>query len=138
MRHLNNLKYMAMALFVAMLSLSFTACSDDDDDSETSVTGTSITGTWVDGTPEDGEVTTLVFGTGRGTLTYIYYDSRENETSRDVQNFEYAYDAEDKILSIIGDDCDYQGQWRVSLTATRLLLSPVDADYYGSLSFVKQ
>lgn len=32
MRHLNNLKYMAMALFVAMLSLSFTACSDDDDD----------------------------------------------------------------------------------------------------------
>ena len=37
MRHLNNLKYMAMALFVAMLSLSFTACSDDDDDNGTAL-----------------------------------------------------------------------------------------------------
>jgi len=32
MKQLANLKFMAMALFVAMLSMSFTACSDDDDD----------------------------------------------------------------------------------------------------------
>lgn len=32
MKHLRNFKFMALAMFVAMLSLSFTACSDDDDD----------------------------------------------------------------------------------------------------------
>lgn len=32
MKHLRNFKFMALAMFVAMLSLSFTSCSDDDDD----------------------------------------------------------------------------------------------------------
>lgn len=32
MKKLANLKFMVMAMFVAMLSMSLTACSDDDDD----------------------------------------------------------------------------------------------------------
>lgn len=32
MKRLVNLKFMVMAMFVAMLSMSLTACSDDDDD----------------------------------------------------------------------------------------------------------
>ncbi|MBS5528230.1 MAG: hypothetical protein KHX42_08770 [Prevotella sp.] len=32
MKRLANLKFMVMAMFVAMLSMSLTACSDDDDD----------------------------------------------------------------------------------------------------------
>ncbi|MGN1376293.1 MAG: hypothetical protein ACI4V5_07040 [Prevotella sp.] len=32
MRKLVNFKYLVMAMFVAMLSMSFTSCSDDDDD----------------------------------------------------------------------------------------------------------
>lgn len=32
MRKLVNFKYLVMAMFVALLSMSFTSCSDDDDD----------------------------------------------------------------------------------------------------------
>lgn len=52
MKNLSNLKFVVMAMFVALLSLSLTACSDDDDDkkesskTEPSKTESSIVGTW--------------------------------------------------------------------------------------------
>lgn len=38
MRQIDNLKFMAMALLVALFSLSFTACSDDDEEVTSSIT----------------------------------------------------------------------------------------------------
>lgn len=76
MRLFTNLKFMAMALFVAMLSMSFTACSDDDDDNGGSAS--SIVGVWTD----DEDETTLTFrsdGTG------------ELKTESGTSNLKYTY-----------------------------------------------
>ena len=126
MRHLNNLKYMAMALFVAMLSLSFTACSDDDDDSGTSVTGTSIVGTWSQGVNDDGEEVTIVFNSnGNGTVVFATYDDISgDEIDSKRQSFQYSYDAEDRLLSIIGSQLS--GDWHITLTSSRLKM---EGDY---------
>lgn len=43
MKQLSNLKFMAMAFFVALLGMSLTACSDDDDDSSSSISDYYIT-----------------------------------------------------------------------------------------------
>lgn len=79
MKQLAKLKFMAMALFVAMLSMSMTACSDDDDDDnnddtvvvdENDVVGT----TWSDesSSSEGNVVTTLRFSSTTATLTLSY------------------------------------------------------------------
>lgn len=82
---------MALAMFVAMLSMSFVSCSDDDDDSNTSVTGSSIVGTWTRGTIADGEVLTLIFcSNGKGTIGVVFYDEETGkETSSTNLSFEY-------------------------------------------------
>lgn len=59
MKHLSNLKFMAMALFVAMLSLSFTACSSDDDDEISGITDYYFTCTVKGGGLSSQELNTL-------------------------------------------------------------------------------
>ncbi len=97
MRHLNNLKYMAMALFVAMLSLSFTACSDDDDDDGKTI---NIVGTWeVDGST-DAYFTRMTFkadGTGirvtqQGSLNFKYTMSYDSSTGTGKLKYWYLDD----------------------------------------------
>lgn len=85
MKTLNNLKFMAMALFVAMLGLSFTACSDDDDDNGSGGNGNSnIVGTWYKS--EYGQTVQFTFNSnGKGTAMIIY----DNEVENDEASFDY-------------------------------------------------
>lgn len=136
MRHLNNLKYMAMALFVAMLSLSFTACSDDDDDPK--VGNSNIVGTWVMddyyNAGKDCRVI-LVFGSnGSGSLTFDYDDGTDDDTSY----FQYVYREKEGGISTVEfiwtgtskplyyDDDEYS----VSVTSSRLRIGSYDPDEY--------
>ena len=86
MRHFNNLKYMAMALFVAMLSLSFTACSDDDDDDGGS--RPSIVGSWEQTNSYGTEITVTFNSNKQGSVTYTYYDSNDVPTGNETEFFE--------------------------------------------------
>lgn len=80
MENLKNLRKMAMILFVAVLGMSLTSCSDEDDDSP--IGDSSIMGTWI---CEEEELTFNGFscfftaqfnsnGTGTFTVNYEKYD----------------------------------------------------------------
>lgn len=87
MKHLKDIKFMAMALFVAMLSLSFTACSDDDD--EPASGNRSIIGTWeAQGYTINGHPGTLrvTFNSNNKGVMYAIYD---DGTDTDTYNFEF-------------------------------------------------
>ena len=82
-------------MFVVMLSMSFVSCSDDDDDSNTSVRWSSIVGTWTRDTKADGAVSTITFGSGgNGKVSITEYDEETGEKLNNTsENFEYAYDS---------------------------------------------
>lgn len=85
MKTLSNLKFMAMALFVAMLSMSLTACGDDDDDDGGSGDGNgSIVGTWY--RTEYGQTVYFVFNSNKTGSAKIVYD---NDLDDDSANFDY-------------------------------------------------
>lgn len=143
MKTLNNLKFMAMALFVAMLGLSLTACSDDDDDNgggNGNTTTSSLIGKWEnnEGYTINGHANTtlqLEFkSNGTGTLTAKYSDG----TDSDTYNFEYSA----KI------DSDNDLALRIVWTSSHSLIYEGGRDYYptvtssrlvwGSFTYVKK
>lgn len=89
MKTLSNLKFMAMALFVAMLSMSLTACGDDDDndndnDNEVVVDENEIVGTtWSDenSSSEGDVVTTLSFNSSTAKLVFSYKSGTQTVTN---------------------------------------------------------
>ena len=100
MRQLNNLKFMAMAMLVALMSMSFTACSDDDDDKGPDTN--SIVGVWervgtyngLDGTAR------LQFNSNNtGTITIIYDDDYHIEESTYSFEYEFVNDGSDKTVT---------------------------------------
>lgn len=134
MKHLSNLKFMAMALFVAMLSLSFTACSDDDDD-EGGSPSKSIVGTWVQESVDEYEeygqtvietsTTTFVFkANNKGERTFETLCEYEDDgPSLDVDgptSFSYSYDSETRELIIMYSD--YIERYTATVMNDRLLL----------------
>lgn len=133
MKHLSNLKFMAMALFVAMLSLSFTACSSDDDDPKEG--NSSIIGTWErSGLTINGLRGTalLKFNTNNsGSVTAIYDDG----TDSDVYNFQYIFREKEGGRSTVEfiwtgtSYIMYEGNYEydVSITPDRLV---IDGDIY--------
>ena len=105
MRQLNNLKFMAMAMFVALMSLSFTACSDDDEDNGPDTN--SIVGVWENGDYyiEDNygrdQLGTLriQFNSNKtGVMTFIFNNS---SISPSEYPFEYSFvnDGSDKTVT---------------------------------------
>lgn len=48
MKKIDNLKFIVMAVFTAMVTLSFTACSDDDDEPANKEYDSSLFGEWVE------------------------------------------------------------------------------------------
>ena len=135
MKHLSNFKFMAMALFVAMLSLSFTACSDDDDDPKEG--NNSIVGTWERETTLYGNngsfdaTVRLVFKSGqKGTATIIYKNGWDPEDF----NFQYIYREESGYATVefiwTGSTTvlyDTGVEYDVSITPDRLI---IDGDVY--------
>ena len=126
MRHFNNLKYMAMALFVAMLSLSFTACGDDDDDDGGS--RPSIVGSWEQTNSYGTEITVTFNSNKQGSVTYTYYDSNDVPTGNETEFFEYDYNTTDGTLVVIGNT-QLEGTWSVNVMSTKLMLSNSSASY---------
>lgn len=112
---------MALAMFVAILSLTFTSCSDDDDN-DTSITGTSLVGTWSTGSKADGSILRLTFGSNsKGNLSMIEYDE---ETGKEIgsisENFEYVYDSNERELVIVGSTLE--GRWDIIITASKMTM----------------
>lgn len=114
-------------LFVAILSLGFVSCDDDDEDDKQPSTA-SIVGTWFM-QDEYGDKTTIVFNSnGKGTFSEEYSDG-----SQYSEKFEYAYDASEKELVVVGTDV-FDGTYYVVLTSTTLRLT----DKYGDTEQFKR
>lgn len=90
MKQLTNLKFMAMALFVAMLSMSFTACSDDDDDDVNYAE--SVVGTWQMGSAKQGFAHVYKFNSNEtGEEKNILYNDNGQETFNNTEQISYSY-----------------------------------------------
>lgn len=74
MRHFNNLKFMAITLLVAMLSLSFTACSDDDDVNASEITDYYMTCKVSGGGFSPNELESLEAAINAELTTYCYWE----------------------------------------------------------------
>lgn len=114
MKTLNNLKFMAMALFVAMLGLSLTACSDDDDDNGSGNDASSIVGVWTD---DDGEVIITFRNDGTG---YI-----EDEAGTNNFKYTYSYDSSKATgsLRITYISSSYINNYTVTITGSTMMWS---------------
>lgn len=93
MKQLTNLKFMAIALFIALFSMSFAACSDDDDDDY----GNELVGTWYSDNHYYGGTSTFKFMSD-GTYRWTYSGSA---TWFDDDEGRYYYEKESGILTIV-------------------------------------
>lgn len=92
MEKLKNFKFIAMAMFVALLSMSLTACSDDDDNNVSANYAETIVGTWQVGSVNDGVVIEYKFKSNdTGEYSMKAYDDFGNETVSMGYNFTYRY-----------------------------------------------
>ena len=116
MKTIFNMKWMSL-LLVAVLSLGFVSCGDDDeedDKNQQSVTA-SIFGTWVE--DDDDYVLTLTLNQD-GTGIVVLYDKTTKRETRDP--FEYSYDNSTKVLNVVGSGLT--GSYDVVVTNSPLLL----------------
>ena len=108
---------------VAIVSVGFVSCGDDDDDEKDG--GTSIVGTW--------RYSYDYYGEDEGYEQYIFkrdgsgfYEDWGYENGRaelyDRMAITYSYSEKDKELVIIEDDGDVFQYTVVALTSTRLVL----------------
>lgn len=118
--------YLWMVVMTMMLSLGFTACSDDDEPAGASA---SIMGEWEELNEDDSSTLFVTFGSGlRGQIEYTVYNDRGEVDNSITQHFEYDYIEADRSLTIINSLLE--GEYRVTLTATTLRL--VELDYRGN------
>lgn len=110
-----NMKFILM-LVVATLSLGFVSCGDDDDNKPSS---TSLVGTWVMEV-DDLKITVVFNSNGSGTFLEEYEDG-----SQYSEKFEYAYDASERVLTVVGTDV-FDGNFDVVLTTSALRLTDED------------
>lgn len=98
MRQIDNLKFMAMALLVALFSLSFTACSDDDEEVTSSITDYYMSC----------EVSGGNLSSSERTQMEAYWNSIFIEVSKEawaaytLDEAVYAFDTTVKIIGICG------------------------------------
>lgn len=94
MKTLSNLKFMAMALFVAMLSMSLTACSsddDNDDDDEVVVDENEIVGTtWSDeNSSSEGDIVTTLSFNSSTTAKLVFSYKSGTQTVTNTHNYSW-------------------------------------------------
>lgn len=109
MKKLKDFKFIVMAMFVAMLSMSLMACSDDDDDSVAANYAESIVGTWQYGSVEDEIIMTYKFNSnGTGEIAVKKYEEygHQSESYSESISYTYIYNKETGygILSIADDE----------------------------------
>lgn len=112
---MKNLKFLSMMFMLMVALASFTACSDDDENSSNP-----LIGTWVQNhTSSDVRYSTFTFkadGTGSEKVTII-----ETKNATDYP-FSYSYSGKDESLNITYNDGDVM-RCTVSVTGKTLVLN---------------
>lgn len=101
-------------LMLMLVSFGFTACSDDDDEPAAT---SALVGNWQQVNDAGTTITVTFRNNGSGVINYSYRDGSGDSN----ENFEYDYIENDRELTVIGSSL--QGNYYVTLTATKLLLS---------------
>lgn len=107
-------------LMVAIVSVGFVSCGDDDDEK----TSSSIVGTWKCEYSDGYDIITFN-SNGKGTWTEYYYEGKK-ELVDEVETFDYFFDESSLTLRMLfGDEVEV---WKIeSLTSKQMI---IDGDVY--------
>lgn len=111
-----------MVFALTVSSVSFTGCSSDDEETQQPQTN-GLIGKWAQ-TNSSGTVITLTFNANSTGDCHYKYPNGNSEN----EYFEYQYIPEDLYLRVIGDT-QLEGDYDVTITATKLRLGFYDYDY---------
>lgn len=119
----NLLNWMTI-LMVAIVSVGFVSCGDDDDEDEKKIDEVTIIGTWRLDYSSGYELLTFN-SNGKGTLSEYYYEGKK-EILDEIEAFDYIFNESTMTLRILaGDEVEI---WKVeSLTSTQMI---IDGDVY--------
>lgn len=119
----NLLNWMTI-LMVAIVSVSFVSCGDDDDEDEKKIDEVTIIGTWRCDYSDGYELLTFN-SNGKGTYSEYYYEGKK-EILDEIEAFDYIFNESTMTLRILaGDEVEI---WKVeSLTSTQMI---IDGDVY--------
>ncbi|MCM1036673.1 MAG: hypothetical protein NC406_05035 [Bacteroides sp.] len=117
-------KTVLMAMMALIMAVSFSACSDDDDNQPVNPSGTNIVGTWqkINNSTTDLSVTTLKFNSD-GTGVYTYDDAKGVNSSTSKFEWILNEDSDHRLnLRIISKAyCEVAGSYsNISITKTML------------------
>ncbi len=116
-----------MMLFaLATTGVLFTGCDKDEDQVQVQATG--LVGSWAQ-TNSAGTVITLTFNANQTGNCHYKFPNGNTES----EYFEYQYIPEELFLRVIGDT-QLEGDYDVTITATKLRLTFYDYDY-GSTNY---
>lgn len=127
MKKVNTMKWLSFFL-IAILSVGFMACSNDDDDDDIEAGKISIVGTWT-----DGAYTTVTFGND-GSYNSV------NTSVSDIPQYRtgtYSYNANQSLLTVnvkavANQNSAYQRTYIVqTLTKSTLVLLHTDGEVEG-------
>jgi len=119
-------KLLMMLFALTITGLAFTGCSDDEDEAVQQSQTNSLVGKWRQ-TNSSGTVITLTFNSNRTGNCHYKFPNGNTETEK----FEYQYIPIDLYLRVIGD-CQLEGDYDVTITATKLRLGFYDYEYGAS------
>lgn len=119
----NLLNWMTI-LMVAIVSVGFVSCGDDDDEDEKKIDEVTIIGTWRLDYSSGYELLTFN-SNGKGTLSEYNYEGKK-EILDEIEAFDYIFNESTMTLRILaGDEVEI---WKVeSLTSTQMI---IDGDVY--------
>ena len=109
---------------VAIVSVGFVSCGDDDDEDEKKIDEVTIIGTWRLDYSSGYELLTFN-SNGKGTLSEYNYEGKK-EILDEIEAFDYIFNESTMTLRILaGDEVEI---WKVeSLTSTQMI---IDGDVY--------
>lgn len=116
---MKTLRFFGMALMTILLSVSFTACSSDDDDNGSN---SAIVGKW----SWDGEEDDYFIFKSNGTGYNYWYDDDENEWTTD----NFSYKLQDEVLTIVwdGDEAD-KDTYKCTINSNKMTWYDIDEGY---------
>lgn len=119
-----NLLNWITILMVAIVSVGFVSCGDDDDEDEKKIDEVTIIGTWRLDYSSGYELLTFN-SNGKGTLSEYNYEGKK-EILDEIEAFDYIFNESTMTLRILaGDEVEI---WKVeSLTSTQMI---IDGDVY--------
>lgn len=123
---MKTLKLLSIVLMTILSCPFFTSCSSDDDNDDNK--STEIVGKWQQTNSSGTEITVTFNKNKTGNIYYVFYDSNGRQTGSTTENFEYAYDALEHEVVIIGDT-QLEGSWNVTITASLLVLEDYSHEY---------